>query len=493
MLACTQADEFARLTENTRIAPVFRILPADLLTPVLAYRRLVGPDEDSFLLESTETEREIGRYSIIGLNPAATIKQTWRNSESQRIDSDGISTTTTLQEELRSRQIAEDDRLPPLIGGAVGFWAYDYIRHLEPVLAPGRKDSDVPVMAFNFYHNHIVFDHLVKLAYVVHLCRIDADENAHSVFASGKEAVDSLCHALLSTEGRALESDHHGGTPFQAEPDMDDRSYESRVQRIQEYIRAGDAYQVVLSRSFDGTTNAEPLDVYRSLRMINPSAYMFFLRTAGQTLVGASPERLVKVSGRRVETMPIAGTRPRGANKSSDLALEKELLADPKENAEHAMLVDLGRNDLGKVSRIDSVRVDQLASVLRLSHVMHLTSRVTGELAPGTESLDALNACFPAGTVTGAPKIRAMQIIDELEETPRGVYAGAVGYVDPRGGLDTCIAIRIAEFNENRVSIRAGAGIVNDSVPRNEAAETRHKAAAMIKAVEMAEGGLSCF
>ena len=465
---------------------------ADELTPVAAFKRL-DPAPDGFLLESVEGGERWARFSFLGGDAFATVK-----AFGSRLVVEGSPPVSPETEEqplayvkrlLGAWNAPRIPGLPRFHGGAVGFIGYDCVRELETLPSVPPDELGLPDLALILTSTFVVFDNLDQKIFVI--------SNVPRGDPGGFDAAVERCDDVVEALGRS--STGPPGPVFdpprvEASTDVGDSEYETWVEDAREHIYAGDIFQVVPSRRFSTPLNADAFDVYRALRTINPSPYMYFLRFgAGEghpafDIVGSSPEPLVRVTGRTIVTRPIAGTRPRGDDDESDLAMEQELLADPKERAEHVMLVDLARNDVGRVAEYGSVKVDELMAIERYSHVMHIVSNVSGILREGCDSFDALTACFPAGTVSGAPKVRAMQIIDELERTKRGPYAGAVGYFDFSGDMDTCITIRTIVAVRERAYVQAGAGIVADSVPRSEADETRRKAEALLRAVAVANG-----
>jgi anthranilate synthase component I len=465
-------DDYERFSSDGRSVPVFREVPGDRHTPVSAFLSLGAESPQAFLLESVVGGERIARYSFLGRGPSRTLR-----FGAERKDAFPSELRTAL-----SRQAALVPGLPRFTGGAVGYLSYDAVRMFENL--PDRHGpSTAPLASFGLYRDIVAFDHVLQRIILIS----DAEPGRRAAFDDAQARLDSLEDDLSRPPSQPLRSAREKPSP-RAAPGFDrGDEFRTAVGRAKEYIAAGDAFQVVLSRQARLASTVDPFAVYRALRMINPSPYMYFLKDGPSALAGASPEMLVRVEGRQVETRPIAGTRRRGANAAEDDALAAELLADPKERAEHLMLVDLGRNDLGRVSRFGSVRVPEFMAVERYSHVAHLVSLVTGELREDQDALDALVATFPAGTLSGAPKIRAMEIIDELEGARRGVYGGALGYVDLRGNLDFCIAIRTVVFDGNTATVQAGAGIVADSDPRSEERETEAKAAAMLEALQLAE------
>ncbi len=442
--------------------------PADLTTPVALMRGLLAGDGPCFLLESVEGGDRVARWSFLGASPSGEISGR---------DTDPFAALRALP---RDEAASGEDDLPPFTGGAVGYAGYDAVRRLERLPATNPDPIGLPDAWFGIFDAVIAFDHVRhRLLFVTHAA--NGDE------ASARSRLKALEKRALTRSGKTRSKPL---SPLTFEESSPRAFYLAAVERAKEHIRAGDVFQVVLSRRWSAPFDGDPFAVYRALRSISPSPYQYFLRTPDGTIFGASPERLVRVAaapgGAIVETIPLAGTRPRGATREEDLALEKELLADPKERAEHVMLVDLGRNDLGRVAKAGSVRVKDFFRVERYSHVMHIASRVTGVLAEGKDAVDALVATFPAGTLTGAPKIRAMEIIEDLEPVRRGAYGGTVGYLDFAGNLDVAIAIRTAVVANGTLHVQAGAGIVADSDPEAEATECENKARALMRAVEEA-------
>ncbi|MFN8061874.1 MAG: anthranilate synthase component I [Vicinamibacterales bacterium] len=489
----TTFDEFVELASGHTFVPVFKELLADLQTPVSAFLQVAEHADYAFLLESVEGGEHVGRYSFLGKDPFLVLTARQGRTVEERAGE-----VRTLHEPFVDvlRRVMADYRaphvpgLPRLTGGAVGYFGFDAAPWFEPALGPtwqshtprlGEPEGEA---AFMLFDTVLAFDHLQHRILLIANARITPDESLEALF----ELASARIHFLERELGRSLSQ------PAASEPGgahmarrIDRPAFEAAVRTAKEHIAAGDVYQVVLSQRYDVNVRADPFTVYRALRHVNPSPYMFFLRLGGLSVVGASPEMLVRVEGRHVETHPIAGTRPRGRRDEEDRRLAEELQRDEKERAEHVMLVDLGRNDLGRVCEYGSVRVADYISVERYSHVMHLSSRVVGRLADGRDRLDALAACFPAGTVCGAPKIRAMEIIAELETSWRGIYAGAVGYLDFAGNLDCCIAIRTVVIRDGVARVQAGAGIVADSDPALEYLETENKARALLEALALAE------
>ncbi len=487
-------EDFKKKAKQGNLIPVYREILADMETPVSAFQK-IDDGRHSFLLESVEGGEKWGRYSFLGSRPSVVVRSFDRTVEIIRkgkvekhfFDHDPLESVKKILSEYKP---VPDPNLPRFYGGAVGYMGYDVVRFFEDVPDRDKGGLDLPDIFFMLTDTLVIFDTITHMIKVV--------SNAHiagkSVTAAYKEATDKI-DAIVKKLRRGVRSRKSGvrrktRKVSKLVSNFTQPQYEQAVLKAKEYIKAGDIFQVVPSQRFHTTITAEPFEIYRALRLINPSPYMYFLRCGDATIVGASPEVMVRLEGDRIELRPIAGTRRRGATEDEDKALEQELLADPKERAEHIMLVDLGRNDVGRVSDPGSVNVSELMVIERYSHVMHIVSNVRGKLSRGNDSYDVIRACFPAGTVSGAPKIRAMQIIEELEPTRRGPYAGAVGYFGFSGNMDTCITIRTLVVKDGVAYIQAGGGVVADSDPAAEYQETVNKAKAMMRAVEMAEKGL---
>jgi anthranilate synthase component 1 len=491
MMKITSFDEFKDLTRRGTFVPVCKEIVADLLTPVSAFLKIAEHSDYAFLFESVEGGEHVGRYSFLGKDPflilrardgRTTIERAGKLTESER---PFISTLRSLMADFRSPFVPD---LPRFTGGAVGFLGYGAASWFEPVLGDlGISNDGADTAGFMLFDTVLAFDHVQHRILIIANARITPDEDLTSLYQFACAKIAFLEREL----DRALSQ-----RPAKTSGEVELRSnytrdeFETHVKTAKDYIAAGDIYQVVLSQRFEATVGTEPFTVYRALRYVNPSPYMYFIRMGGVSVVGSSPEMLVRVEGSLVETHPIAGTRRRGRTDEEDMRLAEELKRNEKERAEHVMLVDLGRNDVGRVCEYGSVRVPQFMGLERFSHVMHLTSVVEGRLANDRDRFDALVSCFPAGTVSGAPKVRAMQIINELEPSGRGLYAGAVGYLDFAGNLDFCIAIRTVIMSGGNAYIQAGAGIVMDSNPTAEYEETRDKAQALIRALELAQQGL---
>jgi anthranilate synthase component 1 len=475
-------DEYARASEEGGSVPVFREIPGDLLTPVSAFLAFAHGADHAFLLESVVGGERLARYSFLGRDPEATVEARGKGvlvRDRQGVREESRALFDAIRQHL-GPAAAEVPGLPRFTGGAVGYLGYDAVRLFERI--PDRHAaSDQPLAAFGFYRSLVAFDHVAqRLVLIAH-----APPGSRTAFQGAREHLDAMEADLR----RPAQPPRPGRDGLADECALrDGLGYREAVTRAKEYIGQGDIFQVVLSRQAVVPCGLDPFAVYRALRMVNPSPYMYFLRDGQTAVAGASPEMLVRVESGRVETRPIAGTRPRGSSPEEDECLAAELLADAKERAEHLMLVDLGRNDLGRVCRFGSVTVPEFMKIERYSHVAHIVSSVTGELRPECDALDALAAAFPAGTLSGAPKIRAMEIIDELEPARRGLYGGGIGYVDLRGNLDFCITIRTVVLRGDKAYVQAGAGIVADSEPAAEERETEAKAGAVFEALRLAGG-----
>jgi anthranilate synthase component I len=475
-------EEYERLSAGGGPVPVFRWIAGDLLTPVSAFLSLARGRERAFLLESVVGGERLARYSFLGRDPVETLEargtQVFSRDDAGLLRDTGEDLLGALRRRLGVRAAAVPE-LPRFTGGAVGYLAYDAIRLFERI--PERHPApDAPLAAFSIYRSIVAFDHVSQRLALIAL----AEPASRMAFDAASDTLDGLEADLR--RGPRAEAPRRAGQAFPVAAFRDAAGYRAAVERAKEHIAAGDIFQVVLSRQEELQADLDPFAVYRALRTVNPSPYMYFLKEGEKAVAGASPEMLVRVEGGRVETRPIAGTRPRGTSEEEDERLAEELLADPKERAEHLMLVDLGRNDLGRVCRFGTVAVPELMNVERYSHVAHLVSSVIGELRDDKDPLDALVATFPAGTLSGAPKIRAMEIIDALEPARRGLYGGAVGYLDFRGNMDFCITIRTVVLEGGRATFQAGAGIVADSDPESERLETEAKAQAMLEALRVA-------
>jgi anthranilate synthase component 1 len=481
-------EAFLKLAAEGTVVPVVKRIMADLLTPVGAYLRIERLSPFSFLLESVEGGEKVARYSFLGVDPHTVVRSRAGRVviASGSVEEQSNEPMLDVLRRLSGRHIpVRTTDLPPFVCGAVGYMSYDAVRWFEKIPDTNRDDLQMDDATMMFFSRLLVFDHVRHQ--ILLIANVFTRGETTGLEAEYRRAIDGLddIEARLSDPIEPLpQPASSDAAPLTS--NMNRQEFERAVVRAKEYITAGDIFQVVLSQRFEAGLETNPFEVYRALRVVNPSPYMFYLKLGSKSIIGASPEMLVRATGRRLEYRPIAGTRPRGATETEDILLGEEMRADEKEVAEHVMLVDLGRNDLGRVSDYGSVEVTELMTVERYSHVMHLVSSIKSRLKPGMDRFDALAACFPAGTVTGAPKVRAMEIIDELEPTRRGVYAGSVMYLDYSGNLDSCIAIRTIVTKDGRAYIQTGAGIVADSIPESEYVETVNKARAMLQAIEMA-------
>jgi anthranilate synthase component 1 len=505
--------EFLALAKEHTLVPVCRILSADLETPVSAFLRAAWPERECFMLESVENGEQLGRYTFIGIAPFKRIVARGREitiTEGKKVVQIEDDIFAVLRRALAGHKPARLPGLPPFTAGAVGFFAYDAVRQIERLPELATDELGVPDACLLFFDEVLAFDHVRKEIWLVSTADVTRGKSAQAPAHAYDKAVERL-DKLEKRLAQPLPNlpAHKSKGKLQVHHRTSRKEFLSAVSRTKEYIAAGDIFQAVLSQRFDVEPEADSFQVYRALRTVNPSPYMYFLRftpegplggqpdkskrsskkkngSAPIELAGSSPELLVRVHKGKVEYRPIAGTRPRGANEKEDQALADEMLNDEKERAEHVMLVDLGRNDVGRVSEFGSVKVDRLMFVERYSHVMHIVSSIEGRLKPELTAVDALRACFPAGTLSGAPKVRAMEIIEELEPARRGTYGGAVLYADFSGNLDSCIAIRSMLAINGKGYVQAGAGIVADSIPESEHQESINKAQAVIRAIERA-------
>jgi anthranilate synthase component I len=483
-------EEFRQLAEKGNLIPVYKEILADTYTPVTAFLKLGG--SPSFLLESVEGGEKWARYSFLGSRPAKVIKgrgNTLEVIEGQRpsrvFETDNP--IDWIKKEISAFSPVEVKGLPRFFGGLVGYIGYDMVRFFEPITQRDKKGLGLPDLFFMLTDTMLIFDSFEQKIKVVSNAHVNT-KNVDEVYREAEEKIDEIIARLRAPLIMADSGPLNSAREFQS--NMPREEFLSGVEKSKEYVMAGDIVQVVLSQRFERNSPAEPFNIYRALRVINPSPYMYYIDTGEAKIVGSSPEILVRVENGKIVLRPIAGTRKRGATEDLDKALETELKNDPKEVAEHIMLVDLGRNDVGRVAQTGSVKVTELMAVERYSHVMHLVSNVEGDLKQGLDAFDVLAACFPAGTVSGAPKVRAMEIIEEIEPDRRGPYAGSVGYLSYSGNMDTCITIRTLIIKDGKVYVQAGAGIVADSEPEKEYTETLNKAKGMMKAVDMAEEGL---
>ena len=487
-------DDVRRLFAHGDLVPVYRTLLADLETPVSVYLKLAQTGHVSFMLESVEGGEQVGRYSFLGVNPKGvivvrdgTVTRTYGGQTESHPLRDGEDPLDPIRVEFERVKPVALPGLPRFVGGAVGFACYDFVRYVEKLPSTASVDLDVPDTAFMLVDTLVIFDHVKRQMMLLANAHNTGDPDA--AYDDALERIDALAQALRLPLPSIPEATPPQDTELHSNMTRD--QFMTMVKRGKEYIAAGDAFQIVLSQRFTRKTTANALAIYRALRQGNPSPYMFFLRFSDDlTLIGASPEVLVRLEDGIASVRPIAGTRPRGKDEAEDNALAEELISDPKERAEHVMLVDLGRNDLGRVCDYGSVTVPKMMYIERYSHVMHIVSQVQGRLRKGMSGFDLLRATFPAGTLSGAPKVRAMEIIEELEGTRRGPYGGAVGYFSFDGSMDTCITIRSLLMQGDTLSLQAGAGIVADSDPATEFQESVNKARGVALAIQRAEQGL---
>lgn len=487
-------DDFTQLAAKAGLVPVSREIVADLDTPLTVFAKVAGDESHAFLLESLEGGEKWGRYSFIGLDPLLTFESAGdritirRNGGTEELAGDPLEALKDLLAGFNACR--ESDFLPRFFGGAVGYLGYDMVRFMERLPDLNQAQDRFPDSSFMVPRLVLIFDNLKQTLTVVNCVETGDGDGVEETYQRACQRIDAMINRL---KRRPLPYDvvdgDTAGQEHQFCSNMEESAFKEMVERAKEYIMAGDIIQVVLSQRFHAKTVLPPFMLYRALRHINPSPYLFYLKLGDNVQIGSSPEILVRLENEKVEVRPIAGTRPRGKTKEEDLALEKELLADPKERAEHLMLVDLGRNDVGRVCRYGTVETHDLLVIERYSHVMHIVSGVRGHLAPDKDQFDVVRACFPAGTVSGAPKVRAMEIIEELEPERRGPYAGAVGYFGFSGNMDFCITIRTFILQDDDLYVQAGAGIVADSDPEKEYQETLNKARGLRRAVELAERG----
>ncbi|MYF99960.1 anthranilate synthase component I [Candidatus Poribacteria bacterium] len=492
-------EEFREKAKIGNTIPVYRPILADMETPVSAFYKLM-PNDYAFLLESVEGGEKVARYSFIGSQPSVLFQSKGHKitieymAKSEKVSMEYEDPLTALEELMQKYQPASIEGLPEFHGGAVGFMSYDMVRFVEELPDDTEDELQLPDCFFMIAETILIFDHVNHQIKVVANAHIDGDVDA--AYGDAIQQIDALVEQLTSgiEATKLIRKDDGSGNLPETVPDPPSNftksEYENAVKRAKEYIAAGDIIQVVPSQRFSRPVSVDSFDIYRALRVVNPSPYMYYLKCKAFEIVGASPEMMVRVEDGVVQTVPIAGTRPRGKTTEEDIELEQELLADPKERAEHVMLVDLGRNDLGRVCEYHTVEVTDFMIVERFSHVMHIVSHVIGKLRKDLSAFDVIRACLPAGTLSGAPKIRAMEIIEELEPTRRGTYGGTVGYFSFSGSADTAITIRTAVIKDGTAYVQAGGGVVADSVPENEYYETVSKAWAMLTAIEMAQQGL---
>lgn len=485
--------EFCEKAKEGNLIPVYKEILADMETPVSAFYKM-NSSSYSFLLESVEGGEKWARYTFLGFDPSIIFKSKGNtihiiNSRNQEELKNVNNPLNKLREFMEGYKPVKIAGLPRFFGGAVGYLSYDMVRFFEELPDTTTDDLNLNDSFFMITDTILIFDNLKQTLKVASNVNLSGNHDLESLYSEAVEKIDSIISKLKDPVNvKPTETQDQGCLNMSS--NLSKEQFEDIVVKAKEHIVAGDVIQVVLSQRFQIQANIDPLDIYRSLRTINPSPYMFFLKCDDLLIVGSSPEVMVRVEDKNISLRPIAGTRPRGKTPDEDLELEKDLLKDPKERAEHIMLVDLGRNDVGRVAKTGTVNVNELMVIEKYSHVMHIVSNVQGSLDDGKDVFDVMEACFPAGTVSGAPKVRAMEIIEELEPTKRGPYAGAVGYFSFSGNMDFCITIRTIVIKDNTIYIQAGAGIVADSVPENEWIETKNKAKAMIRAIEMAKDGL---
>ncbi len=485
--------EFIKKAKTGNLIPVYKEIIADTQTPVSAYKQIAYGDKFSFLLESVERGEQLGRYSFIGTDPEIVFKCKnnkgsilYKHKEKQVSIPDGP--LPFLRDMMSKYKFVINDSLPPFCGGAVGYFSYDVIRFIEKLPMHTTDDLNLPDCVLMFTDTIVIFDHLLHKMKIVSNVHLNDKMDPSKAYDQAIQKIDRIIDKLNTPIQKYRNKKQKG--KFKLKSNLTKNQFTKIVKKAKEYIKAGDIIQTVLSQRLETEINADSFDIYRALRIINPSPYMYYLKLDSFEIVGSSPETLVKVENKTVEERPIAGTRPRGKTEIEDKELVKELLSDPKELAEHIMLVDLSRNDIGRVCKCGTVKVGELMGIEKYSHVMHIVSDVQGKIRADLDSIDVFKACFPAGTVSGAPKIRAMELIEELEPTRRGPYAGAVGYLSFSGDMDTCITIRTAIIKNNIAYLQAGAGIVADSVPEKEYEETLNKARVLIGAIKLAEEGL---
>lgn len=488
----TDYDQFIEDARSANVIPVVETIAADLLTPLAVYLKLSDGASNAFLLESVEGGESLARYSFIGCDPRMVVsgndRHTFVNDGSVEKQIE-VSLWDYLREHFANQSVVTRSDLPSFVGGAIGYFGFSCSGWFEPKVRR-ETDREQTEAEFMFFRSIVAFDHAKQTIKIISLVFRDDGTDLRQLFDQAVERNGSIKEIL---ENRPLRlpgpTANEGGSEVTS--NWDRKDFEDAVREIKELIAAGECYQVVLSQCFSRKTSVSDVAIYRAMRSLNPSPYMFLLKFGERSVIGGSPEMLVRCRDRQLEYRPIAGTRKRGENEAEDARLADEMRADKKEIAEHQMLVDLGRNDLGRVAKFGSVEVSGLMSVEKYSHVQHLVSYLSAELRDGLDRFDAFASCFPAGTVSGAPKVRAIEIIQHLEPTPRGIYSGAVGYIDYAGNLDTCITIRTMVLENGVAKVQAGAGIVADSIPEVEFEETVNKAKALLKAIDIAEGGSS--
>lgn len=488
----TDYDQFIEDARSANVIPVVETIAADLLTPLAVYLKLADGASNAFLLESVEGGESLARYSFIGCDPRMVVsgndRHTFVNDGSVEKQIE-VSLWNYLREHFADPSVVTRSDLPSFVGGAIGYFGFSCSGWFEPKVRR-ETDREQAEAEFMFFRSIVAFDHAKQTIKIISLIFRDDGGDLRQMFDQAVERNASIKEILENRPLRLPDpTANEGGT--EATSNWDRKDFENAVREIKELIAAGECYQVVLSQCFSRPTAASDVAIYRAMRSLNPSPYMFLLKFGERSVIGGSPEMLVRCRDRQLEYRPIAGTRKRGENEAEDARLADEMRADKKEIAEHQMLVDLGRNDLGRVAKFGSVEVSGLMSVEKYSHVQHLVSYLSAELRDGLDRFDAFASCFPAGTVSGAPKVRAIEIIQHLEPTPRGIYSGAVGYIDYAGNMDTCITIRTMVLENGVAKVQAGAGIVADSIPEVEFEETVNKAKALLKAIDIAEGGSS--
>jgi len=484
-------SEFQQQAMHGNVIPVAESFLADLLTPVGAFLKLCGSNGHGFLLESVEGGEKLARYSFIGFRPKKNIHfdgtaiEVTTLSESKNLKTNIFD---FLNNQIEKYKPVPNPELPRFCGGMVGYFGYDLVHSIEKLPGNNLSTAEDPVVSLGLYDTIIAFDHIRHQIIIIANALLNEGEDLRKSYTDALHRIEEAKKALHSPSSLPeIKENGHASV----KSNFSEMEFINAVKTAKSYIKSGDIFQVVLSQQFQRTVSADPFQIYRALRIINPSPYLYFLREGNRSVIGSSPELLVRVENGEVVVRPIAGTRSRGRTSQEDEQLAKELLADEKELAEHSMLLDLGRNDVGKVSEYGTVNISEKMAIEKYSHVMHIVSEVRGRLRAGMNALDALKASFPAGTVSGAPKVRAMEIIDELEPTNRDLYAGALGYIDFSGNIDTCITIRTLEVKNKTAYFQAGAGIVADSIPEREYMETIHKSNALRAAIALAEGGLS--
>ncbi|NCS87442.1 MAG: anthranilate synthase component I [Ignavibacteria bacterium CG_4_9_14_3_um_filter_36_18] len=480
-------EQFKEFAKSYNLIPVYKVITADMLTPVLAYLKIRKPGTQSFLLESVEGSANMARFSFIGIAPEKIIsnigiKLSEKSNGHQQTKDESI--FSFIKKEIKRQKQPKIDSLPGFTGGLVGFLGYENISHIEKVITFNSYDSSIPDSIFGNYKTILVFDHYKHQIILISNAAIKPETNIETAYQSALNNIERLRKELAAP--KYFLSDFKLDEKLNNDFNTDE--FFTQVEKSKTHISEGDIFQIVLSKRFSAGFTGDAFNVYRALRIINPSPYMYFLEFEHDyKIIGTSPEDLVRVNDKQARTLPIAGTRRRGKTEEEDLLLEEELKNDPKELAEHTMLVDLGRNDLGRVCKYGTINVTDKMKIVKYSHVMHMVSKVAGELLDDKDAVDALMACFPAGTVSGAPKIKAVELIEKYEKLRRNIYAGAVGYFDFSGNMDMCIAIRTLYTQGNKIYWQAGAGIVADSRPELEVKEIKNKSAAMVKALKYAE------